>query len=135
MWISTIKAKWLERKDNTMHATPNTPMQALLNTGGLGMLYDPLTRRGQAIVEVWGTVGEWGDDEAAIYCWVSTDADGIDVLIYMTDAFKRDISTEPLARLLLEYHERALRLLTWPKGRSEERRVGKECRSRWSPYH
>ena len=21
------------------------------------------------------------------------------------------------------------------KGRSEERRVGKECRSRWSPYH
>ena len=33
--------------------------------------------------------------------------------------------------------------VTWPdgsfaetvKGRSEERRVGKECRSRWSPYH
>ena len=23
----------------------------------------------------------------------------------------------------------------WAKGRSEERRVGKECRSRWSPYH
>ena len=23
----------------------------------------------------------------------------------------------------------------WRKGRSEERRVGKECRSRWSPYH
>src|SRR2546425_7223959 len=24
----------------------------------------------------------------------------------------------------------------WPRfGRSEERRVGKECRSRWSPYH
>src|SRR2546430_16501666 len=22
-----------------------------------------------------------------------------------------------------------------PAGRSEERRVGKECRSRWSPYH
>ena len=26
-----------------------------------------------------------------------------------------------------------MRLL--PKSRSEERRVGKECRSRWSPYH
>src|SRR5256885_13216576 len=26
--------------------------------------------------------------------------------------------------------------LTWPfSRRSEERRVGKECRSRWSPYH
>ena len=24
---------------------------------------------------------------------------------------------------------------TVPYGRSEERRVGKECRSRWSPYH
>src|SRR2546430_7544788 len=23
----------------------------------------------------------------------------------------------------------------WQKERSEERRVGKECRSRWSPYH
>ena len=23
----------------------------------------------------------------------------------------------------------------WTKGKSEERRVGKECRSRWSPYH
>ena len=23
----------------------------------------------------------------------------------------------------------------WAKSRSEERRVGKECRSRWSPYH
>src|SRR3712207_7320979 len=27
-----------------------------------------------------------------------------------------------------------LRALLFP-GRSEERRVGKECRSRWSPYH
>src|SRR3712207_6128105 len=25
--------------------------------------------------------------------------------------------------------------LYWLTGRSEERRVGKECRSRWSPYH
>ena len=23
----------------------------------------------------------------------------------------------------------------WRRSRSEERRVGKECRSRWSPYH
>src|SRR6266480_5608381 len=30
------------------------------------------------------------------------------------------------------------RCITWEQrgtGRSEERRVGKECRSRWSPYH
>src|SRR6266498_5706017 len=34
-----------------------------------------------------------------------------------------------------QLHRRAL-LLRDPAGRrSEERRVGKECRSRWSPYH
>ncbi len=27
------------------------------------------------------------------------------------------------------------RLLPLARKRSEERRVGKECRSRWSPYH
>src|SRR3712207_9249932 len=27
------------------------------------------------------------------------------------------------------------RIFRWRVGRSEERRVGKECRSRWSPYH
>ena len=30
---------------------------------------------------------------------------------------------------------RALSTQEVAKGRSEERRVGKECRSRWSPYH
>src|SRR5258708_33739643 len=28
-----------------------------------------------------------------------------------------------------------LALISWAEARSEERRVGKECRSRWSPYH
>src|SRR5258707_15117904 len=32
-----------------------------------------------------------------------------------------------------EHH--LLPLLAGPHMRSEERRVGKECRSRWSPYH
>ena len=35
-----------------------------------------------------------------------------------------------IANTLFQQHKR--RLYTW---RSEERRVGKECRSRWSPYH
>ena len=33
-----------------------------------------------------------------------------------------------------ETRERVLKLCD-EMGRSEERRVGKECRSRWSPYH
>ena len=31
--------------------------------------------------------------------------------------------------------ENGLEVDTSPQLRSEERRVGKECRSRWSPYH
>ena len=40
--------------------------------------------------------------------------------------------------LLHKYHaEYALLFGSYARGeaRSEERRVGKECRSRWSPYH
>src|SRR2546426_4367532 len=36
-------------------------------------------------------------------------------------------AAQPLVRLFNESPS--------PLGRSEERRVGKECRSRWSPYH
>ena len=45
---------------------------------------------------------------------------------------------------LLFVASRAQKVLRFPEGndrmkkisaRSEERRVGKECRSRWSPYH
>ena len=32
-------------------------------------------------------------------------------------------------------HENANNKITKKQARSEERRVGKECRSRWSPYH
>ena len=36
------------------------------------------------------------------------------------------------AKLLENHHENSARFVF---RRSEERRVGKECRSRWSPYH
>src|SRR2546425_4415232 len=54
------------------------------------------------------------------------------------DAARRDdtgrrfwafVTTVPLTLLTL-----ANLFVAW-HGRSEERRVGKECRSRWSPYH
>ena len=31
--------------------------------------------------------------------------------------------------------KREITKILYEQGRSEERRVGKECRSRWSPYH
>ena len=49
---------------------------------------------------------------------------------------------KPLARLIKKKRERIqINKIRNEKGeittdiRSEERRVGKECRSRWSPYH
>ena len=37
--------------------------------------------------------------------------------------------------LLYEYYKQTKPHLNQEEIRSEERRVGKECRSRWSPYH
>ena len=42
--------------------------------------------------------------------------------------WQRDLSDEELDQIA---HEKAKKF----SKRSEERRVGKECRSRWSPYH
>ena len=43
----------------------------------------------------------------------------------------KNISFDELRNAML-YH----RIVEWKDNyRSEERRVGKECRSRWSPYH
>ena len=51
-----------------------------------------------------------------------------------------NVSTDYLARLetgtqpvTYRIIEKVAKLEGW--NRSEERRVGKECRSRWSPYH
>src|SRR5256886_10166819 len=43
----------------------------------------------------------------------------------------------PAWPLTIEHETAGSYEVLWPSpfGRSEERRVGKECRSRWSPYH
>src|SRR2546427_13240394 len=50
-------------------------------------------------------------------------------------AYIVDGPEERLFDLLRDPAERQNVLATRPEERSEERRVGKECRSRWSPYH
>jgi len=53
----------------------------------------------------------------------------------------RDAMFRNMATSLFKYGRikttdvRARELRRWADHRSEERRVGKECRSRWSPYH
>ena len=84
--------------------------------------------------------------------WVRDDARGIDIsflekdsiTIELVSPFREDSSVSGLMKRIknspyhicyvsesLEKDAAALRA----EGRSEERRVGKECRSRWSPYH
>ena len=54
---------------------------------------------------------------------------------FFPNAFQRYLSLPVLGSLMESYatwlHDQQY---TW-RSRSEERRVGKECRSRWSPYH
>src|SRR6202049_2102451 len=57
-------------------------------------------------------------------------------------ALRRDARTDPRARYRRHAHDARLSgrgnqqdLMIRRPPRSEERRVGKECRSRWSPYH
>src|SRR3712207_9068471 len=47
------------------------------------------------------------------------------------DALARETGLDPAEVRRRNFHEP----FDEPKTRSEERRVGKECRSRWSPYH
>src|SRR3989442_13185215 len=59
---------------------------------------------------------------------------GIDQEGGLVDRLRRIFTPMPAARVIREHGDlaaaRALGSI-----RSEERRVGKECRSRWSPYH
>ena len=45
------------------------------------------------------------------------------------------VDDDEIVELFLKKDESAIIHTAEKYGRSEERRVGKECRSRWSPYH
>ena len=51
------------------------------------------------------------------------------------DANKNDKKAASKFAELNAAYEQAMSALAAEPPRSEERRVGKECRSRWSPYH
>ena len=50
-------------------------------------------------------------------------------------AFESELIEKKLPKLVLKFPEKESDKDLRTTGRSEERRVGKECRSRWSPYH
>ena len=51
-------------------------------------------------------------------------------LVYNNEEYS--LATEPLYSYLVD---KKISFTSPSTARSEERRVGKECRSRWSPYH
>ena len=60
-------------------------------------------------------------------------AEKVKVLVPEEDVAKR--IKELGEQISKDYAGKQVHLICVLKGRSEERRVGKECRSRWSPYH
>src|SRR3712207_4335920 len=64
----------------------------------------------------------------------------VDLIAWIWEEFRISISKQTLSRELraMSYRKLSARPRHHAKNeaaRSEERRVGKECRSRWSPYH
>ena len=49
--------------------------------------------------------------------------------------FKFKLPEDKIALHPMKYRDESRLMVLHRKTRSEERRVGKECRSRWSPYH
>ena len=52
--------------------------------------------------------------------------------------YKNKIVTKPINNIMLDGKKGVAQKILYgafEQVRSEERRVGKECRSRWSPYH
>src|SRR2546422_8135171 len=75
------------------------------------------------------TVARFGRLDAAVNC-AGTDGTPGPVTEQTAETYAATFDTNVLGTLLSMKHE--LRVML---PRSEERRVGKECRSRWSPYH
>src|SRR2546425_12055802 len=128
--------------------------QAKLNNGveiprlGIGVYQSPPGRATQHAVKYALSIGYRHIDTASLY---GNEADvglalresGLrrDEVFITTKVWNSDQGYDStlracegsLRRLGLTYMD--LYLIHWPVPRSEERRVGKECRSRWSPYH
>src|SRR5256885_14389817 len=58
-----------------------------------------------------------------------------DVEPFTADEAKAEASKADLEPPLVDYAAKGSQVALEGLDRSEERRVGKECRSRWSPYH
>src|SRR3712207_9060557 len=81
----------------------------------------------------WHEIGHPSPGEAQDWAtWVSPLGDGGDAL------YRSLVLADGAIAVTIDLHSRGVsgtRTIHRGRCRSEERRVGKECRSRWSPYH
>ena len=78
------------------------------------------------VFRIRGVSTLYNDEGRPINQWVKSVADKEAMLEAALEAFKAGF---------LEEIDGLYKPVQAPEARSEERRVGKECRSRWSPYH
>ena len=93
----------------------------------IGTTFDGIEVTLSGLVAAAHLVGAGGIHEMFMTGRVKTDALGNKATFYLKNLAGYDIS-EFLGADISKYLSSAIK-------RSEERRVGKECRSRWSPYH
>jgi len=77
-------------------------------------------------------------DEVNVYLAIVSALRVLDEVVYLSHAFRHFPPLATIAHLTERVRALLDRVVSehqLPTLRSEERRVGKECRSRWSPYH
>src|SRR3989449_5624517 len=72
---------------------------------------------------VWVDDLQWADPDSVLLLETLLGPPGPPPMLFVATLRTEEIEAQPLLRSMLQ------------RARSEERRVGKECRSRWSPYH
>src|SRR5258708_3921166 len=104
-------------------------MRGLLRTANRAVLLVSLGIVGVAAAVSWAMRSHWSGQRVTAF-WV-----GLLLLPLITLTRVRQAALQGLHRAVLGATPERLIQPALLIGRSEERRVGKECRSRWSPYH
>src|SRR5579884_4545741 len=100
------------------------------HSSGVGILYDyPMPRLPRYLVLLPAIAGALGAQTLI-------DNDQVRVLKVTDQPHQRHaLHQHPFNRVMIYLNAGRQEIVTADGKRSEERRVGKECRSRWSPYH
>jgi len=124
------------------------PVASAVYAGGLGLALEPLASASEAVVAACrgkslvfvdpnvrpAVIGDMAAYRARLDR-VLADAEVVKVSDADLAILAPGVDAEAAARALLRGPTRLALLTLGSRVRSEERRVGKECRSRWSPYH